>query len=156
MTSWDPELALLEKYRAERESARLDFREARDRVQRAQRMIESLESVIPSEMLDGPPMEPRVAAVPMTRTLSSITKEEGLRGKEAVAAILKENQGTPFTPAELAAELELRGWMNPKTKNPAATARAAANRLREDKHYALIDGGFVFNPFFVGAEDEQP
>lgn len=53
------------------------------------------------------------------------------RGMEAVRRIMRE--GGVWTPKEIHAELEKRGWVSPDAKHPIRATEAAINRLWRDK-----------------------
>jgi len=152
MSEWETELELHRKYSAERRRARLELHDAQQRLDRFDKMVHGLEAVIPAELLERDADGRQSVAVPDEQS----GRSAGPRGKEAIRLILEETPGRQFTPKELASEVERRGWSTPGVQHPEAAARAAANRLRIDSRFLLVDGGFVYNPFFAGMEDEAP
>jgi hypothetical protein len=132
---------LLERYRAKRESALRDLADAQARADKYRLAVQGLEAVLGIE--DGDNDAP-AAPKRMTRDTEFI---DGPRGETAVGQFLLDQPGRGFTAQELTEGLRERRWINPDVKDPVATTRAAANRLRRKyDDYTFTGGRYAYAP----------
>jgi hypothetical protein len=141
---------LLAAYRTERDNARRDRANAQAREEKYELAVRGLEAVLGEEG-DGDPTPPMNGAHRDAAPGPSVFP----RGEAGVKLLLDEHKA--MTIAALTDELQKRGALSPKAKNPAAATRQAFNRLRE-KHpqrYDLVNGkAVVLAPNEAGDELE--
>lgn len=132
---------LLERYRAKRESALRDLADAQARAEKYSLAVHGLEAVLGIE--DGDDDAP---AIPKGKTRDA-EPIDGPRGETAVGQFLLDHPGRGFTAQELTEGLRERRWINPGVKDPVATTRAAANRLRRKyDDYTFTGGRYAYAP----------
>ena len=136
------ELQLDEALRA-RDRAQQDAQDAKFRLERESKRVRALNQVVKGlrELEAGGGEEPQAERLPdVVVEEEPAVEDDGPRGQEAVRRLMRESQRN-WRPAELIAEIQRRGWIDPAAKTPGAAVRVALRRLVDAGDVEKVEQG---------------
>ena len=144
---------LVEQLRAEHEAVRAEYMKAQRRMSALRQAVESIEKLLETFVLvdateEASTVEAALAELGTSSDqLNVVVDPDRPRGAEAVRRVLVEEHGKAWTPRELAAELDRRGWA-PESKSPVDAVRTALMRAWRAPDSGITREGskFIYRP----------
>jgi hypothetical protein len=136
------ELQLEEAVRA-RDRAQEDARDAKVRVERETKRVRALTQIVKGlrELTANGGDEPQAERLPdVIVEVEPAEDDDRPRGQEAVRRLMRESDRA-WRPAELIAEIQRKGWIDPAAKTPGAAVRVALRRLVDVGEVVKVEQG---------------
>jgi hypothetical protein len=136
------ELQLEEAVRA-RDRAQEDARDAKVRVERETKRVRALTQIVKGlrELATNGGDEPQAERLPdVIVEVEPAEDDDRPRGQEAVRRLMRESDRA-WRPAELIAEIQRKGWIDPAAKTPGAAVRVALRRLVDVGEVVKVEQG---------------